>query len=95
MTIQDVQSFVKGAWLQSNDSARPIYSAITGEMIARAGNDALDVVGMLDFAKSVGGPNLRKLSFHARARMLKAVAQSLMTQKQGLYEISYSTGATQ
>ena len=95
MTTQDVQSFVKGAWVQSNDSARPIYSAITGEMIARAGNDALDFVGMLDFAKSVGGPNLRKLSFHARARMLKAVAQSLMTQKQALYDISYSTGATQ
>ena len=95
MTIQDIQSFVKGAWVQSNDSARPINSAVTGEMIARAGNDTLDFVGMLDFAKSVGGPNLRKLSFHARARMLKAVAQSLVTQKQALYDISYSTGATQ
>ena len=75
MTIQDVQSFVKGAWVQSNDSARPIYSAITGEMIARAGNDKLDFVGMLDFAKSVGGPNLRKLSFHARMRRATPLAK--------------------
>ena len=94
MIIQDVQSFAKGAWVQTNDSARPIYSAITGDMIARAGNDALDALGMLDYAKAVGGPNLRKLSFHARARMLKAVGQSLMTQKQVLYDISFSTGAT-
>ena len=95
MTIQDVQSFAKGAWVQTNDSARPIYSAINGDMIARAGNDALDAVGMIDYAKAVGGANLRKLTFHARARMLKAVAQSLMAQKQALYDISFSTGATQ
>jgi len=95
MTIQDVQSFAKGAWVQSNDTARAIHSAITGDIIARAGNDTLDVVGMLDYAKTVGGPNLRRLTFHARARMLKAVAQSLMAQKQALYDISFSTGATQ
>ena len=54
MTIQDVQSFAKGAWVQSNDTARAIHSAITGDIIARAGNDTLDVVGMLDYAKTVG-----------------------------------------
>ncbi|MEK9643598.1 MAG: aldehyde dehydrogenase family protein, partial [Paracoccaceae bacterium] len=95
MTIQDVQSFAKGAWVQSNDTARAIHSAITGDIIARAGNDTLDVVGMLDYAKTVGGPNLRRLTFHARARLLKALAQSLMAQKQALYDISFSTGATQ
>ena len=90
----DVQSFAAGHWIAPGTGARNIASAITGEVIAQAGNDALDVQSMLAYARDVGGPALRKLTFHDRARMLKAVALHLMEHKQALYDLSYDTGAT-
>ncbi len=90
----DVQSFAAGQWIAPGVGARNIASAITGEVIAQAGNDALDVQAMLGYARNVGGPALRKMTFHDRARMLKAVALYLMERKQALYDLSYDTGAT-
>jgi oxepin-CoA hydrolase/3-oxo-5,6-dehydrosuberyl-CoA semialdehyde dehydrogenase len=49
---------------------------------------------MLAFARNAGGPALRTLRFHERARMLKALAEALTARKEELYELSYSTGAT-
>jgi oxepin-CoA hydrolase/3-oxo-5,6-dehydrosuberyl-CoA semialdehyde dehydrogenase len=92
--MRDVSSFAAGQWIAPGAGARNITSAITGEVIAQAGNDALDVQAMLGFARDIGGPALRKLTFHDRARMLKAVALYLMERKQALYELSYDTGAT-
>ena len=95
MTIQKISSFAAGQWVQPGQSARIIKSAITGEVIAKAGNDALDVQSMLDYGRDVGGPALRAMTFHDRARMLKAVAMQIGKHKQALYDISFDTGATQ
>ena len=51
---------------------RPVYSAITGDVIAETGSDGLDFGAMADYARKVGGPALRKLTFHERALKLKA-----------------------
>ncbi len=94
MTIQQINSFALGQWIAPGDGARPIHSAITGAEIARAGNDALDFAGMLGFAREVGGPALRAMTFHDRARMLKALAVYLNDHKQVMYDLAYDTGAT-
>jgi oxepin-CoA hydrolase/3-oxo-5,6-dehydrosuberyl-CoA semialdehyde dehydrogenase len=49
---------------------------------------------MLQHARNVGGPALRELTFHERARMLKALGLAIMARKEELYELSYQTGAT-
>jgi len=95
MSIRQVSSFAAGEWVAPGTGARTIASAITGEVIASAGNAALDVQEMLDHARAVGGPALRKMTFHDRARMLKALGQHLNANKQALYDISFDTGATQ
>lgn len=95
MTIQDIKSFAAGQWVGSDDAARDIRSAVTGAVIARAGNGSLDVEAMLDHARKVGGPALRATTFHQRAKMLKALALHLGQYKQQLYDISFATGATQ
>jgi len=94
MTIQQIASLAAGQWVAPGQGARDIASAVTGEVIARAGNDALDVGAMLEHARDVGGPALRALTFHDRARMLKALAQHLDARKAELYELSFDTGAT-
>jgi oxepin-CoA hydrolase / 3-oxo-5,6-dehydrosuberyl-CoA semialdehyde dehydrogenase len=95
MSIQQVNSFAAGEWVAPGDGARDIASAITGQVIAQAGNDALDVQAMLDHARDVGGPALRAMTFHDRARMLKGLAACLGQHKQALYDLSFDTGATQ
>ncbi|MFK5977440.1 MAG: phenylacetic acid degradation bifunctional protein PaaZ [Rhizobiaceae bacterium] len=95
MTIQDISSFAAGSWVPPSKDARTIFSAVTGEAIARAGNGSLDIQAMLDHATSHGGQALRAMTFHDRARMLKALALHLSEHKQMLYDLSFSTGTTQ
>jgi len=94
MTILQLQSFASGKWIGPDGSARLIASAVTGETIAQAGNRSLDFQAMLDFARDVGGPALRDLTFHDRAYMLKALATYLGERKEELYQLSHMTGAT-
>jgi len=94
MNLMNVHSYAAGAWIAPGDSARPIYSAVTGKVIAEAGGSPLDIAGMLDFAKLKGGPALRAMGFHDRAAMLKQLALHLNERREALYEISYDTGAT-
>ncbi len=95
MSLKQISSFAAGQWVAPGAGARTIASAITGEPFATAGNDALDVQAMLAHARDVGGPALRRLTFHERAKMLKALAQALSERKQALYDLSFETGATQ
>lgn len=93
--MRQVQSFAAGSWVPPGSGARSISSAITGDVIAEAGNDHLDVQGMRAYARDVGGPALRAMTFPDRARMLKALALHLREHRQVLYDLSFDTGATQ
>ena len=95
MSIMQIDSFAAGRWIAPGEGARAIESAVTGKVIASAGNRALDFQAMLDYARNVGGPALRALTFHERAYKLKALAQYLNEHKQALYDLSFQTGATQ
>jgi oxepin-CoA hydrolase/3-oxo-5,6-dehydrosuberyl-CoA semialdehyde dehydrogenase len=94
MTILSLQSFAAGKWIGPSGSPRKLKSAVTGEVIAELGSAGLDFGAMTDHARQVGGPALRKLTFHERAARLKALAQYLNERRDPLYELSYDTGAT-
>lgn len=94
MGLLDVHSFAAGQWVSPDSSARSIENAVTGDVMARAGS-TLDVQAMLEYARTKGGPALRALGFHDRARMIKALALHLGEHKQALYDLSFATGATQ
>ena len=49
---------------------------------------------MLHHARKVGGPALRKMTFHERARMIKGLGLAILARKEELYELNYLTGAT-
>lgn len=94
MGVLRLRSFAEGKWADGSGQFTPYFSAVNGETVAEIGGQGADPKAMADYARNVGGPALRKLSFHERARMLKALAQALMAKKDELYELSYSTGAT-
>ena len=86
-------NYERDQWV-AGDGAAEIRSAIDGSPVATTGSGGLDFGAMLTHAREVGGPALRKLTFHERARMIKALGLAVMSRKTELYELSYLTGAT-
>ena len=87
-------NYVEGRWATGNGAGRPLFDAVTGEQIGLADTSGVDFDAMLTYARRVGNPNLRRMTFQERGRMLKALAMHLLGQKEALYELSYRTGAT-
>src|SRR3954469_17056185 len=81
-------------WYEAPSGLAEVESAVTGETIALTGSHGLDFAAMLSHARKVGGPALRRMTFHERAWMLKDLANAVMARKEELYELSYDTGAT-
>src|SRR4051812_28863393 len=94
MKPRRLMSFAEGRWVEPAGALNDIVSAVTDEPVAQVGSGARDFAGMHNYARTVGGPALRALTFHQRARMLKVLAQAIMARKEELYELSYETGAT-
>jgi len=87
-------NYAQDQWYGAEGGLAPVESAVTGEVVAETGSGGLDFAAMLDHARTVGGPALRRLTFHERAHRLKALANAIMARKEELYELSYETGAT-
>jgi oxepin-CoA hydrolase/3-oxo-5,6-dehydrosuberyl-CoA semialdehyde dehydrogenase len=87
-------NYAADQWVAGDGSPSDVLSALTGEVIAETGSSGLDFKTMLDHARNVGGPALRRMTFHERAWMLKDIANAVMARKEELYELSYNTGAT-
>jgi oxepin-CoA hydrolase/3-oxo-5,6-dehydrosuberyl-CoA semialdehyde dehydrogenase len=89
-----LQNYAEGRWIAAKDGFAELRSAVTGDVVALASSQGLDFSAMLRHAREQGGPALRAMTFHERARMLKALAEALTAKKEALYELSYNTGAT-
>ena len=87
-------SYAMAKWIEPGEAARDVHGPVTGEKIARAGGAVLDVQSMLGWARNTGGPALRAMTFHERAKMIKAVALYLSERKEELYALNFLTGAT-
>jgi oxepin-CoA hydrolase/3-oxo-5,6-dehydrosuberyl-CoA semialdehyde dehydrogenase len=94
MAAMKVMSYVRGEWVEGTGTPTELYHAVTGERVAEVRSGGLDYAGMLEYARQVGGPALRRMTFHQRARMLKALALYLSERKENFYELSAATGAT-
>ena len=87
-------NYTRDQWVQGAGNLVDLPSAITGDVYASTGSGGLDFKAMLDHARDIGGPALRRLTFHERAHMLKALANAIMARKEELYALNYDTGAT-
>src|SRR5579883_888117 len=90
-----LMNFAEGRWVQATGGLIEIRSAVTGEVVAETGSGGLDFAAMAVHARNVGGPALGGLSFHQRAKILKALADAVMARKEELYELSRHHGVGQ
>ena len=92
--MEKLENYVTGKWIRGDGDGQILYNAVTGEEIAVAATRGLDFKSIFEYARQVGNPALRKMTFHERGRMLKALAVYLNEKKEKFYEVSYKTGAT-
>src|SRR5689334_17156558 len=87
-------NYITGKWITGEGDGQVLHDAVTGEAIAIASTEGLDFASTLDYGRKVGNPALRRMTFHERGRMLRALAMHLAEQKEKFYRLSYKTGAT-
>src|SRR5215218_1488878 len=94
MKTAQLLNYERDRWIAGDGGLAEIPSALDGAPVACTGSGGLDFAGMLRHAREVGGPALRKLTFHERARIIKGLGLAIMARKEELYELNYQTGAT-
>src|SRR5688500_4782562 len=92
--MQKLGNYVTGKWITGDGEGQALYNAVSGELVAHASTKGLDFASILDYGRTTGGPALRKMTFHERGLMLKALALHLRNHLDKFYTISYLTGAT-
>ena len=60
-----LKSFASGSWHESSSGGRDVFNAISGEKIAEISSEGLNFKEMLEYARTVGNPKLREMTFHA------------------------------
>jgi oxepin-CoA hydrolase/3-oxo-5,6-dehydrosuberyl-CoA semialdehyde dehydrogenase len=89
-----IENYVQGNWTFGSGNEKQLLNAVTGDLVGIASAQGLDFGDVLHYGRTVGGSVLRKMTFHERGRMLKALAMFLNERKAAYYELSYATGAT-
>jgi oxepin-CoA hydrolase/3-oxo-5,6-dehydrosuberyl-CoA semialdehyde dehydrogenase len=87
-------NYITGHWINGDGEGQALYNAVTGEAIGSASTKGLDFKSILEYGRKVGNPALRKMTFHERGNMLKALAIHLRNHLDKFYAISYQSGAT-
>lgn len=89
-----LESYVGGTWVAGAKEGVPLLDASTGVPVAFIDSSGIDFKQALAFGRDKGGAALRRMSFHERAAMLKAIGQALLEKKEEFYALSTATGAT-
>ena len=92
--MNKLQNYCCGQWVAGQGDGQVLYNAINGEAIASASSAGINFGEMLEYGRKTGGRTLRKMTFHERGRMLKALALHLTAKKEDFYKVSWATGAT-
>lgn len=92
--LPKLENYITGRWVTGDGEGQPLFDAVTGEAVAAVTTKGLDFASVLQYGREVGNTALRRLTFHERGRMLRALATHLLANKEKFYAVSYRTGAT-
>lgn len=81
-------SYLKNVWVDGAGEGTALHDPVTGEELARASAEGLDLAAALDWARTTGGPALRAMTYGERAAMLRAIADVLAANREKYGEIA-------
>lgn len=83
-----LESFLGGRWLRGTDRGSPLLDPTSGETVALASSSGLDLAAALSYAREIGRPGLRRVTYGRRASYLGAIAEVLSARKEEWYAIA-------
>jgi oxepin-CoA hydrolase/3-oxo-5,6-dehydrosuberyl-CoA semialdehyde dehydrogenase len=92
--MKKIPNYIMGKWVEHEGAGILQYNAITGDQISTVGSEGLDYSAMAEYARRVGNPALRKMTFQERGQMIKALAMHLFELRKKYYPVSSLSGAT-
>jgi oxepin-CoA hydrolase / 3-oxo-5,6-dehydrosuberyl-CoA semialdehyde dehydrogenase len=92
--VMKLENYIAGNWVTGDGDGQVLYNAVNGNEIARATTKGIDFNSVFTYARTIGNPALRKMTFYERGLMLKALAIHLRSHLPKFYEVSYQSGAT-
>lgn len=90
--MQVLPNYVQGRWQPGTGALTTLVNPTTGEAVAQAGTGGVDMRGALAYARDVGGPALRALTFAQRGAALLAVSKAIHAQRDALIELAILNG---
>jgi oxepin-CoA hydrolase/3-oxo-5,6-dehydrosuberyl-CoA semialdehyde dehydrogenase len=87
-------SYVQDQWRAGLGAPARLDNPTSEEPLAECSSDGLDWRGLLDHARTVGGPALRRRTFAERGEMLKALSAALHAAREELIEVSIQNAGT-
>lgn len=89
-------NYLGGRWQEGGGAGIPLVDPVTGETLALASSEGLDIAAGLAFAREVGSPALAALTYGERAAMLGRIAEVLGAKRDQYFAISLrNSGATE
>ncbi len=87
-----LSNYVLGEWREGNAPFRNLENPSTGEVLAETSSKGLDFKAIHSYAREVGGPTLRNMTFAERGALLKAMSRAIYAQRERLIEIATANG---
>jgi len=89
-------NYVKGQWSEGTSPGEALTDPVTGQELARISSQGINLAEALAFARTYGGPALRRLSYAQRAEILGKMADALVANRDEYFRISLlNLGANQ
>jgi 3,4-dehydroadipyl-CoA semialdehyde dehydrogenase len=83
-----LKSYLAGSWQSGAGEGTTLVNPSTGEPLASASANGLDLEKGFQYARKVGGPGLRSMGYSQRAELLGKVADVLARQRERWFQIA-------
>src|ERR1051325_1781197 len=83
-----LENYINGTWQQGTGAGEALLDPVLGTELARVSTQGIDMRAALDYARRVGGPALRSMTFAERAKILDAIAKLFISRRAAYMEIA-------
>src|SRR5574339_604089 len=87
-----LRSFVSGRWQAGSGAPQTLLNPTTAEPLAQASSEGIDFAAALHYARTVGGPALRAMTFAERGAALKSIADAIQGEREKLLDLGIANG---
>jgi 3,4-dehydroadipyl-CoA semialdehyde dehydrogenase len=85
--MKELKSYLSGKWVWGTGTPQSLYNPTNDEVVAAVNASKLDLKQALNHSRTVGGANLRALSFAQRGALLEAMSKAIHSKRDELIEI--------